>query len=649
MPLADVDRLVLASLAPPGRRYWLATTGLLAVIAVATVAFLYQVREGLGVAGINHPVGWAVYIASFVYWVGIAHSGTLISAALLLARSSWRVPLARAAEAMTLASIGVAGLFPLIHLGRVGAFTATLPIPNSRGLWPNFVSPLAWDVLAILTYMVVSALFFYVSLVPDLATVRDTLRDESGSRVGGILRALAARLALGWRGTARQYVVLAAAQRTLAGLATALVLFVSTVVAFDFAVSVLPGWHASHFGPYFVSGALHSGLAMMLLVLILVRRTLRLGSLIGREHLARVARLLGFTTLVMGYFYLVEPWVAWLSGDLGERAIVSYRATGPYAPAFWAMLVMNIGLPASLLWRRARTNEGWLIAVAIFVNLGMWLERVLIVVTSTAHDFLPANWGFYLPTPIELAILLGALALFALGLLMLLRWVPPIAIAELKAELAAAEAEHAPGEAGPTVMEVLRAESEPLEGGVEERPVVRPETSAAPLPGLLGVFSSARSAGVAARALVGAELGPVDVLGPCAIPAHRAVVVGGGPGRWVGVWALAGALLGFGLGLAIPSATAREFGLVVSAKPVPPWPAYLVVAGLGLVLGASLAGGLGWVVHGLLGSSRSRRGLDPRFSRDRFGVVVACGAGRAGLAADLLRAAGADEIRDGGV
>jgi molybdopterin-containing oxidoreductase family membrane subunit len=652
MQLAEVDRMVLAALAPPGRRFWFVTTGLLVVIGLAAAAFVYQVREGLGVAGINHPVGWAVYIASFVYWVGIAHSGTLLSAALLLARAHWRVPLARAAEAMTLASIGVAGLFPLIHLGRVGAFTATLPIPNRRGLWPNFVSPLAWDVLAILTYLVVSALFFYVSLLPDLATARDTLsRNDNGGRASRVTSALVGRLALGWRGTARQYLVLGAAQRVLAGLATALVLFVSTVVAFDFAVSVLPGWHATHFGPYFVSGALHSGLAMVLLVLILLRRTLRLGSLIGREHLARVARLLGFTTLVMAYFYLVEPWVAWLSGDLGERAIVHYRATGPYAPVFWTMLGLNVVLPASLLWRRARPAEGWLVAVAIGVNLGMWLERVLIVVTSTAHDFLPANWGFYLPTPIEVTIILGALALFALGLLVLLRLVPPIAIAELKSELVTAEAEHARGETGSTLMEAVRAESAPIESEAAGSPSASAarESSAPPIPAgeLLGIFSVARAAGVAARALVGAGLGPVDVLGPCATPAHRDVVAGAGPGRWVGFWALAGALVGFGLGLAIPIATAREFGLVVGAKPVVPIPAYLVVAGLGLVLGASLGVGVGFIVHGLR-AGRRQRGLDPRFSRDRFGVVVDCAPGRSALAADLLRAAGAEEIQAGG-
>jgi molybdopterin-containing oxidoreductase family membrane subunit len=654
MELAEVDRLVLTALAPPGRRLKWVVTGLLLAIGVGVAAFLYQLERGLGVAGINHPVGWAVYIASFVYWVGIAHSGTLISAALLLARARWRLPLARAAEAMTLAALAVAGLFPLIHLGKVGAFTATLPIPNPRGLWPNFVSPLSWDVLAILTYLIVSALFFYVSLLPDLASARDASAEASGRR-GFTLRGHPAMrwLALGWRGTSRQYLLLGAVQRVLAGLATALVLFVSTVVSFDFATSILPGWHATHFGPYFVSGALHSGLAMVLLVLISMRRGLRLGALIGREHLARVARLLGVTTLVMGYFYLVEPAVAWLSGDPAERAILHYRATGPYAPVFYTMLVLNVALPASLLWRGPRTMEGWLAAVAIFVNVGMWLERVLIVVTTTAHDFLPANWGFYLPTSIELAVLAGALGLFVLVLIVLLRTVPPIGIAELKAELVAEAESDSPAGAG--LGEAVRAGSMPLEeesrapsARVTERAVAEPVPGEEP--GVLGVFKAARSAGVAARALASARLGPVEVLGPCATAAHRAVPAGPWPARAVFLSVLAGAALGFALGLWIPLSTAREFALVVGAKPVPPLPAYLVVAGFLSLLGGSLGGGAAFLALALFRRRRHdrlERAFDPRFSRDRFGVFVGCDAGRAPLATELLQAAGAEEIRGG--
>jgi molybdopterin-containing oxidoreductase family membrane subunit len=566
------------------------------------------------------------------------------------------LPLARAAEAMTLAALAVAGLFPLIHLGRVGSFTATLPIPNPRGLWPNFVSPLAWDVLAILTYMIVSALFFYASLLPDLAAARDA--DSGRAPKGLTLRGhpIMKWLALGWRGTSRQYLVLGALQRVLAGLATVLVLFVSTVVAFDFATSILPGWHATHFGPYFVSGALHSGLAMVLLVLILMRRGLRLGALIGREHLARVARLLALTTLVMGYFYLLEPAVAWLSGDPAERAIVHYRATGPYAPAFYLMLVCNIVLPATLLWRGARAMEGWLAAVAVFVNVGMWLERVLIVVTTTAHDYLPANWGFYFPTPIELAVLTGAIALFALGLIVLLRAVPPLGIAELKAELVAEGEGEAPG--GAVWAEGVRAGSTPLESrsgaGTSAAPVApggSPGAIAEPgMGGVLGVFAEARAAGVAARALAGARLGAVEVLGPCATAAHRAVPAGPWPARGVFLAALAGALVGFGLGLWVPLATAREFALVVGAKPVPPLPAYLVVAGFLLLLGASLGGGAAFLLFGVVRRGRVdrlERAFDPRFSRDRFGVFVGCDAGRAPLAEELLAASGAEEIRGG--
>jgi Ni/Fe-hydrogenase subunit HybB-like protein len=643
MQLAEVDRVVLAAIDRPGRSTWIAVGALAAGIGFAAACFLYQARVGLGVAGINHPVGWAVYIASFVYWVGIAHSGTLLSASLLLARARWRLPLARAAEMMTIAALVVAGLFPLIHLGRVGAFYYTLPIPNPQGLWPNFSSPLTWDVLAILTYLVVSVLFLYASLVPDLAVVRDA-GPEAQRRP--LRQPIAALLALGWRGTTRQYAVLGATHRVLAGLATALVFLVSTIVSFDFAMSILPGWHGTHFGPYFVSGAIHSGLAMVLLVLIAIRRQLRLGALIGPDHLARVARLLGMTALVMAYFYLVEPFIAWISGDPYERAMVAYRARGPYAPVFYLMLVLNVLVPATLLMRRARRAIGWLIAVGTLVNLGMWLERVIIVVTATAHDFLPANWGHYVPRPIELAILAGAGCLFALSILILTRLVPPVAIAEIKGDLvletepAAAEAAEGDAVATEELADVPAATAAPETPPLPETPVVVQQQ-------LLGVFALARQASVAARSLIAARIGRVDVLAPCPTSAHRAVAGerrGGEP--WIAAWAVAGALLGFAAGLLVPLATARVFGLVIGAKPAAPIPAYLVIAALLLVLGASLGGFAGFLVHGLVrGRGADRSLFDPRFSHDRFGILVDCAPERAALAYELLTASGAEEIR----
>ena len=644
MQLAEVDRAVLAALDRPGRVTWFVGGALGAGIALGAACFIYQAHVGLGVAGINHPVGWAVYIASFVYWVGIAHSGTLLSASLLLARARWRLPLARAAEMMTIAALAVAGLFPLIHLGRVGAFYYTLPIPNPQGLWPNFSSPLAWDVLAILTYLVVSALFLYTSLVPDLAVVRDTAA-EMGRRP--LRQRIAAFLALGWRGTVRQYAVLGATHRVLAGLATALVFLVSTIVSFDFAMSILPGWHGTHFGPYFVSGAIHSGLAMVLLVLIGIRRHLQLGALIGQEHLARVARLLGMTALVMVYFYLVEPFLAWTSGDPYERAMVIYRARGPYAPIFYAMLVLNVLVPATLLMRRARRATGWLIAVGILVNLGMFLERVIIVVTATAHDFLPANWGHYVPRPIELAILAGAGCLFAFSVLLLTRLLPPVAIAELKGDLVL--------ETEPTTAEAAeRAAEATAEESLSETPFA-PETAPFPetpadaktQPQLLGVFTAARQAAVAARSLIAARVGPVDVLAPCPTVAHRAVAgERRGAEQWIGAWALAGGIAGLAAGLAAPITTARAFDLVIGAKPALPIPAFLVIAVLLLVLGASLGGFAGFLVHGLVRAPGAERGLfDPRLSHDRFGILVSCAPERAVLAYELLTASGAEEIR----
>lgn len=605
---ADVNRIVLGALARPGRRYWIALAILGAGVAVGAGSYLHQLRLGLGVAGINHPVGWGLYITTFVFWIGIAHSGTLISAILYLFRARWRLPIYRSAEAMTVFAVMTAGLFPLIDLGRVGVFYFMLPYPNERHLWPNFNSPLVWDVMAIGAYFIVSSIFLFVGLLPDLAAARD-------AAPVGFRRRVFTLLALGWRGSAGQFHHYGRSYLYFAALATALVFSVASIVSFDFAMALLPGWHSTIFAPYFVAGAMHSGLAWLLIITIPMRKLLRLEPLLTLDHLENVAKLMLLTTAIVGYFYVVEPFVAWVSGDGFERAMVGYRARGPYAPAFWLMVAVNAVLPLSLAWKRLRRSIGWLLAVSILVNLGMWFERFVIVVTATAHDFLPANWGLYRPTWIEIGILAGSFCLFGFLFLLFVRHLPPVSISETKAVLRVAQPSN--------------GRTRRVSGGLGT--------------GMLGVYSTDLAAASAANALRNASFEAVDVFAPCESLAIREVLPHpASPVRW---WTLAGASTGLAAGLALPIWSDSIYALEVGAKPHPSIPSFLLIGFVGMLLLASLANGIGFAIHALWRGSRAPRAVhDPRFSVDRFGVWVRCAAGNEERARALLAGAGAEEI-----
>ncbi len=616
---AAIERIVGGALRPPGRIYWVAIALLAGGVAIGAAAFARQMVAGLGVAGINHPVGWGVYIATFVFWIGIAHSGTLLSAILYFTRARFRLPLARAAEGMTVIALLVAGLFPLIHLGQPGSFTAVLPLPNRRDLWPNFNSPLTWDVLAITTYLFVSGVFFLLGLIPDLAAMRD------GSV--GLRRRLYAFGAGGFRGATAEYASLRRAHRLLAAIAAALVIVVSSVVSFDFSMSLEPGWHSTLFAPYFVAGAIHSGLAMVFVLLVPLRRALGLAPLITLDHLEDVARLLLVTTTLVGLFYVSELFTAWLSGDVFERAIMSFRAFGPYAPAFWFMVAANVIAPASLAWKRARRSPRWLFALGLLVLAGMWIERFVIVVTTTAHDFLPGNWGSYVPSPTELGVLVGACSLFALLYLLFVRHVPPVAMAELKAAL--------PG-----------SESVPID-------MSRAPAAAATMPprgalprgsGVLGVFASARAAWSAARALAAAGITDVEVMAPFSLPAFRREDSARAE-RTLRAAALAGGVAGAGVGIAFPAWSASVYGRWVGAKPELPWPSYLVISCEAALLFASGACLIVLAVELARHGRRLRRvPRHPRLTRDRCGVFAAGGVDAAAGNRALMAAAGAEEV-----
>jgi Ni/Fe-hydrogenase subunit HybB-like protein len=388
-------------------------------------AVAYLLFEGVGIWGINIPVGWGMAIVNFVWWIGIGHAGTLISAILLLLHQKWRTSINRFAEAMTLFAVACAGLFPLLHMGRPWFGYWLFPYPNTMELWPQWRSPLVWDVFAVSTYFTVSLLFWYIGLIPDLAT----LRDRSANRVGRIVYGI---LAMGWRGSARHWHRYEMAYLLLAGLATPLVVSVHTVVSFDFAVAIVPGWHSTIFPPYFVAGALFAGFAMVLTLAIPIRAVYGLQDFITMRHLDHMAKILLATGLMVTYGYVMEGFMAWYSGNQFDIYVTLNRMIGPYAPWYWVLIGCNCLAPQLLWLKRMRQNVWVLFAVSILVGVGMWAERYVIVVTSLHRDFLTSSWGMYHPTVWDWATYVGTIGLFLCLLFLFVRFLPMISIFEMR-------------------------------------------------------------------------------------------------------------------------------------------------------------------------------------------------------------------------
>lgn len=388
-------------------------------------AIAYLLTVGVGIWGINIPVGWGWAIVNFVWWIGIGHAGTLISAILLLLRQKWRQSINRFAEAMTLFAVACAGLFPLLHLGRPWYFYWLFPYPSTMGIQPQFRSPLVWDVFAVSTYFTVSLLFWYMGLIPDLATLRDQARRRFARFAYGIL-------AMGWRGSAIHWHRYEMAYLLMAGLATPLVVSVHTVVSFDFAVALVPGWHSTIFPPYFVAGAIYSGFAMVLTLAIPLRKWYSLEDLITVRHLKNMGEVMLATGLIVAYGYLMETFTAWYSGNLYEQYMMWNRMFGPYWYMYWALILFNILIPQALWFGNVRTNPLVLFIIAICVNIGMWLERYVIVVVSLSRDFMPSSWGMYSGTIWDYAIFAGTLGLFVWLVFLFIRFLPMISIFEMR-------------------------------------------------------------------------------------------------------------------------------------------------------------------------------------------------------------------------
>jgi molybdopterin-containing oxidoreductase family membrane subunit len=403
-------------------------------VTAAGATWVYQVYIGLGIGGYTHPVFWGVYIVTFVFWVGIAHAGTLISAILYLFRAKWRNAINRGAESMTVFAVLTAAQFLGIHVGRMWKSYFILPYPNQRGLWVNFRSPLEWDTFAISTYATISIVFFFIGLIPDLAIARD--------RASGLRKLVYTALALGWQGTARQWKAHSRSVLHLSGLATPLVLSVHSVVSWDFAMSIVPGWHATIFAPYFVAGAIFSGFAMVLTVMIPVRRIYHLEAYITDYHFENMTRFLLLTSWIVGYAYGIEYFIAWYSGVEPEQTAFWLRAFGPYWLSTWVMITCNVIIPQLFWFKKLRVHVPTIFVVSTFINIGMWFERYVIIITSLAREYDPAVWGVYTPTWAELIIFAGSFGFFAMLFLLFMKVFPVIAISEMK-ELAMHDRAHA--------------------------------------------------------------------------------------------------------------------------------------------------------------------------------------------------------------
>lgn len=434
--LRSIDDLISKPLdTKPDKKYYIALAVTLTMMGIGGIALFFSIYFGTGMWGNNNPVGWGLPIVNFVFWVGIGHAGTLISAILFLLRQKWRNGIARFAEGMTIFAVMTAGIFPAIHTGRPWLDGYLFPYPNQHGLWVNFNSPLLWDVFAVSTYFTVSFIFWYVGLIPDFAILRDRTKNKIKKTIYSIT-------SLGWRGSNRHWQHYEMVYLVLAGFATPLVLSVHTIVSFDFAVSILPGWHTTIFPPYFVAGAVFSGFAMVQNVLIFIRKIFNYEHIITIDTLEKMNKVIVLTGSLVGYAYAMEFFIAWYSGVQVEQFTFVNRAFGPYAWAYWIMVSCNVIFPQLFWFKKIRRTIPYMFVIGVLVNVGMWFERFVITVTSLSRDYLPSSWAYYTPTITDFAILIGSFGFFFTFLLLFTKTLPVVSIVEVKAVVEGSQPSH---------------------------------------------------------------------------------------------------------------------------------------------------------------------------------------------------------------
>ncbi|MEJ5349975.1 MAG: NrfD/PsrC family molybdoenzyme membrane anchor subunit [Melioribacteraceae bacterium] len=434
--LRSLDELISKPLdTKPDKKFYIALSITLSMLALFVIGLGFTFFYGIGTWGNNNPVGWGFGIVNFVFWVGIGHAGTLISAILFLFRQKWRTGIARFAEGMTIFAVMTAAIFPLIHTGRPWLAGYLFPYPNQHSIWPNFTSPLLWDVFAVSTYFTVSLIFWYVGLIPDLAT----LRERTSNKIKKIIYSI---FSLGWRFSNRHWQHYEMVYLILAGFATPLVLSVHTIVSFDFAVSIIPGWHTTIFPPYFVAGAVFSGFAMVQNVLIFIRKIFNYEHIITIDTLEKMNKIILVTGSLVGYAYGMEFFIAWYSGIQAEQFTFINRAFGPYAWAYWIMVTCNVVSPQLFWFKKIRRSVPVMFIIGVFVNIGMWFERFVIVVTSISRDFLPSSWGYFKPTIVDFMILIGSFGFFFTWILLFTKALPVVSIAEVKAVVDGSQPSH---------------------------------------------------------------------------------------------------------------------------------------------------------------------------------------------------------------
>jgi Ni/Fe-hydrogenase subunit HybB-like protein len=582
--------------------WWIAMSICGPLCALGGVMTVYVISTGIGIWGMNEPIGWAFDITNFVFWVGIGHAGTLISAILFLFRQKWRSSLNRFAEAMTLFAVACAGLFVTIHLGRVWVFWYLVPAPSANAIYPNFRSPLSWDFAAVATYATVSTLFWYYGLIPDFATLRDRATGWFRQRIYGML-------ALGWRGSGRHWHNYETGYLMLAGLATPLVVSVHTIVSFDFATSVIPGWHSTIFPPYFVTGAIFSGLAMVITLIVPLRVLCGLKDLVTTRHLANMCKLILATGLLLGYGYLIEFASAWYSGDPYEQYAFYNRVRGPYAWSCWTMIACNVLLPQLFWFRWFRTTPWVMCLIAICINVGMWLERFVIIVTSLHRDYLPSSWGMFYPTLIDVLQLAGGFGLFTTPFLLFIRFVPMVAVSEVKACLPQADPHRASHRARKPDREFVA--SEPSSFASDLR---------GPVSGALATFAGPAELLEAARRVRAAGYRLFDTFSPFAI--HGMDEVMGLRRSKVPFFTLVGGLFGLGFAHALQwFQSVKAYPLITGGKPLDSHQAFVPItfettilyAAFGAVAGMLLLNGLPRLFHPAFRARSFARATDDGF------------------------------------